>query len=248
MAMRNRVYLFDVDGTLTPPLTEINDEFADIFLRWVHDKKRHVYLVTGSDIAKTKRQLFSSFIDQCAGIFTCSGNVYYSKGRKIYEKKLELPDDFIDNLELYLEHGTSWRRKTGRHIEVRPGMVNFSTVGRNASPNLREAYGRWDFHSREREDIVDYIQGIYPDFEASIGGTISVDIYPAGCNKAQVVEKIHEVHGTDVEMIFTGDRNVPGGNDWPLAQALEKLPGSKWFQVESPAETRALIEGNELFI
>ena len=58
--MPDRVYLFDVDGTLTHPLTEINDEFAEVFLRWIHAKQRIVYLVTGSDIAKTKRQLLQS--------------------------------------------------------------------------------------------------------------------------------------------------------------------------------------------
>ena len=95
--MRDRVYLFDVDGTLTYPLTEVDDEFADIFLSWVRDKQKQVYLVTGSNIQKTKRQLFSSFIDQCEGIFTCSGNVFYSKGKKIYENTLTLPPQFIDD-------------------------------------------------------------------------------------------------------------------------------------------------------
>tara|TARA_R110002020_G_scaffold219091_2_gene426924 strand:+ start:383 stop:1123 length:741 start_codon:yes stop_codon:yes gene_type:complete len=246
--MPDRVYLFDVDGTLTHPLTEVNDVFADVFLSWVRDKQKKVYLVTGSDIAKTKKQLFSSFIDQCEGIFTCSGNVFYSKGRLIYENELELPDDFVANLELYLEIGSSWRRKTSTHIELRKGMVNFSTVGRDASPNLREAYYKWDQVNHEREDIVAYVKGLYPQFEVSIGGQISVDIYPAGKNKAQVVEKIRELHGEDVEMIFVGDRNVPGGNDWPLAQRLDPIEGSEWYQVLSYEETRALIEYDELFI
>tara|TARA_R110002012_G_scaffold186187_2_gene352761 strand:- start:600 stop:1340 length:741 start_codon:yes stop_codon:yes gene_type:complete len=246
--MPDRVYLFDVDGTLTHPLTEVNDVFADVFLSWVRDKQKKVYLVTGSDIAKTKKQLFSSFIDQCEGIFTCSGNVFYSKGHLIYENELELPDDFVANLELYLEIGSSWRRKTSTHIELRKGMVNFSTVGRDASPNLREAYYKWDQVNHEREDIVAYVKGLYPQFEVSIGGQISVDIYPAGKNKAQVVEKIRELHGEDVEMIFVGDRNVPGGNDWPLAQRLDPIEGSEWYQVLSYEETRALIEYDELFI
>ena len=246
--MPERVYLFDVDGTLTHPLTEVDDVFADVFLSWVRDKNKKVYLVTGSDIAKTKKQLFSSFIDQCEGIFTCSGNVFYSKGKQIYENKLVLPDDFIANLELYLDHGTNWRKKTGTHIEIRQGMVNFSTVGRNASPDLREAYYKWDQTNHEREDIVAYIKGIYPEFEVSIGGQISVDIYPAGKNKAQVVEKIRELWGEDVEMVFVGDRNVPGGNDWPLAQRLDPIEGSEWYQVLSYEETRALIEYGELFI
>jgi phosphomannomutase len=246
--MPERVYLFDVDGTLTRPLAEVDEVFADIFLSWVRDKQKQVYLVTGSDIQKTKKQLFSSFIDQCKGIFTCSGNVFYSKGQLIYENKLDLPDDFIQNLELYLEVGSDWRKKTSTHIEIRKGMINFSTVGRDATADLREAYYKWDQTTREREDIVAYIKGIYPEFEVSIGGQISVDIYPVGKNKAQVVEKIRELHGEDVEMIFVGDRNVPGGNDWPLAQRLEDILGSEWYQVLSYEETRALIEHGELFI
>ena len=245
--MPETIYLFDVDGTLTHPLTQVDDQFADMFLTWKRAKDRQVYLVTGSDISKTKKQLFSSFIDQCEGIFTCSGNVFYSDGRKIYENKLELPSDFIENLQLYLDMGSPWNKKTGTHIEIRSGMVNFSTVGREASPDLREAYYKWDQIHNEREDIVDYIKGIYPEFEVSIGGTISVDIYPAGKNKAQVVDKLQEIHGKDVSMIFVGDRNVPGGNDWPLAQRLETMEGCEWFQVLSYQETRALIEYSELF-
>ena len=245
--MPDRVYLFDVDGTLTHPLTEVDEEFADVFLTWVHNKKKKVYLVTGSNIEKTQKQLFNAFLDKCEGVFACSGNQFFQRGRPIYQNKLELPEGFIADLELYLEKGARWRRKTGEHIEVRPGMVNFSTVGRNSSPDLREAYYKWDRHSLEREDIVDYITNLYPQFEASIGGQISVDIYPTGLNKAQVVDKLQEIHGADVEMVFVGDRNVPGGNDWPLAQRLEDMQGCHWYQVHSYEETRALIEYGELF-
>ena len=82
--MPERVYLFDVDGTLTHPLSVIDDVFADVFLTWLRQGPKKVYLVTGSDIQKTKKQLFSSFIDQCEGIFTCSGNVFYSKRKLVY--------------------------------------------------------------------------------------------------------------------------------------------------------------------
>jgi phosphomannomutase len=247
MAMPKTVYLFDVDGTLTHPLTEIDEEFADVFLTWLRDGDKVVYLVTGSDIAKTKKQIFPSFIDQCEGIFTCSGNVFYSKGNKIYENVLQIPEGLIENLQLYLDNSL-WREKQGTHIELRSGMVNFSTVGREATPDMREAYSKWDAISREREDIVDYLKDLHPDLEVSIGGTISVDIYPAGSNKGQVIEKLEEVHGTDVNMIFVGDRNEPGGNDWPLAERLETREGSQWFQVNCYEETRALIEYSELFI
>ncbi|HHZ96655.1 MAG TPA: HAD-IIB family hydrolase [Flavobacteriales bacterium] len=245
--MPETVYLFDIDGTLTRPRREIDEVFADMFLTWLREKDKKVYLVTGSDMSKIQEQLFPSFIDQCEGIFTCSGNVYYSKGKKIYENTLQIPDGLLENLQLYLDN-SEWRKKQGTHIEIRSGMINFSTVGRGASHNMREAYSKWDKTSRERQDIVEYLKDLHPELEVAIGGNISVDIYPAGSNKGQVVEKLQESHGKDVAMIFVGDRNFPGGNDWPLAQRLEEIDNCEWFQVLSFEETRALIEYSELFI
>ena len=43
--MPDRVYLFDVDGTLTRPLTEVNEVFAEVFLSWIRNNAKKVYLV-----------------------------------------------------------------------------------------------------------------------------------------------------------------------------------------------------------
>ena len=244
--MPERVHLFDVDGTLTEPRQKITAEIEDIFMSWVTSGKK-VYLVTGSDISKTKEQLGEVLMDSCLGVFTCSANVFRQGDQVIYSNVFDPSDEFITDLELYLDNSL-WRSKKGNHIEKRPGMINFSTVGRNANKNMRQAYERWDKMSLEREDIVAYINETYPELEVSIGGSISVDIYPKGKNKGQVVEKLRELHGDDVEMIFVGDKNIPGGNDWPLAQRLESAVGSYWYQVLCPEETRALIEYGELFI
>jgi len=245
--MPETLYLFDVDGTLTPHRQPICEKFASVFLDWIVEKQKKAYLVTGSDIQKIKEQLFPSFIDQCEGLFTCSGNVFYVKGHKVYENTLQLPEGLLENLQLYLEQ-SEWRRKQGTHIEIRSGMINFSTVGREASHNMREAYTKWDKIHHEREDIVQYLKDLHPELETSIGGAISVDIYPAGSNKGQVIEKLQEKHGNDVRFIFVGDKNIPGGNDWPLAERLDKMSDCEWYQVLGPEETRALIEYDELFI
>ena len=245
--MPETIYLFDVDGTLTDHLSEVDEEFADVFLTWIRENNKIVYLVTGSDLAKTKKQIFPSFIDQCTGLFTCSGNVFYSKGKKIYENSIEIPPNLLEDLQLYLSQ-SDWRNKQGTHIEIRTGMVNFSTLGRDASPDMREAYSKWDAVHKEREDIVEYLNKLHPGLEVALGGEISVDIYPVGSNKGQIIEKLEGIHGAPTNMIFVGDRNVPGGNDWPLAQRLEQMPGSEWYQVGCYAETRALIEYGELFI
>ena len=245
--MPDRVYLFDVDGTLTEPREKIKEQIEDAIMSWIASKSKSVYLVTGSDISKTKEQLGEDLMGVCLGVFTCSGNVFRQKDQIVYSNVFDPGEKFISDLELYLEN-SQWRSKKGNHIETRPGMLNFSTVGRNASLNMRKAYNRWDRLNLEREDIVAYINGLYPDLEVSIGGSISVDIYPKGKNKGQVVEKLRELHGDDVEMIFVGDKNIPGGNDWPLAQRLDTIEGSQWYQVLGPEETRSLIEYGELFI
>ena len=73
--MPERVYLFDVDGTLTEPRQKIKTEIEDVFMSWVTSGKK-VYLVTGSDISKTREQLGEDLIRSCLGAFTCSGNVF----------------------------------------------------------------------------------------------------------------------------------------------------------------------------
>lgn len=243
-----RIYLFDVDGTLTHPQQQIDEDFASIFLDWKTYIDAPVYLVTGSDLKKIKQQIFEEFLNQCDGVFTCSANELWVDDQLEYRRNFRAPKALIADLELYLLNGAAYHVRTGNHIERRPGMINFSVLGRNANLLQREAYTKWDKTAREREDIVDYITGAYPTLDVVIGGSISVDIYPKGRDKAQVVQYLRKKYGEEISLIFVGDRNVPGGNDWPLAQVLEKDPRSEWIQVNCYEETRALIEYSELFI
>lgn len=74
-------------------------------------------------------------------------------------------------------------------------MVNISTVGRRASTELRKQYYEWDKENKERESIVSKLSYMYRDLEFSIGGDISIDIYPKGKDKSQV---LHDMKGQSV--------------------------------------------------
>ena len=63
--MPDRVYLFDVDGTLTEPREKIKEQIEDVFMSWIASKSKSVYLVTGSDISKTKEQLGEFAVNCC---------------------------------------------------------------------------------------------------------------------------------------------------------------------------------------
>ena len=127
------IYLFDVDGTLTDPRQSIDEEFAGIFLDWVEAKNPIVYLVTGSDLKKIEQQLFDTFLRSCEGVFTCSANQLWNGADLVYQNKFRAPRGLLGDLKLYLEIGAQYNVRTGRHIERRPGMINFSVLGRNAN-------------------------------------------------------------------------------------------------------------------
>jgi hydroxymethylpyrimidine pyrophosphatase-like HAD family hydrolase len=127
-------------------------------------------------------------------------------------------------------------------------MVNYSIVGRNATSHQRAEYAKWDARHLEREDIVDYIKTSHPELDVTIGGSVSVDIYPQGRDKSQVVDYLRSRQSEEIKFVFIGDKNIPGGNDYPLAMKLEEDENSHWRQVNSPAETEALIRHSALFI
>ena len=97
-------------------------------------------------------------------------------------------------------------------------MINFSTVGRDANNPQRLAYYEWDKIHMERENIKNDINKRFPDLQASIGGHISIDIYPRGADKSQASNDLRQQYET---IHFFGDKTEYGGNDYPIALAVE---------------------------
>ena len=61
------VYMFDVDGTLTPARQRMKSNFRKFFLEWSKDKI--YYLITGSDIKKTRGQVPEKILDNARVFF-----------------------------------------------------------------------------------------------------------------------------------------------------------------------------------
>jgi phosphomannomutase len=211
------IFVFDIDNTLTPPRAAMLPEFAAQFLSFC--RSEIVYLVTGSDRGKVDEQVPEDIVAACAGLFTSAGSEFETAGRVVYSHDHEFPDGLIDFLDSQTQ-ASAYPVRRGRHIEYRTGAINYSTVGRNAGAQDRKAYLLWDQVHGERARLCQEISRHFPDYEASAGGEISIDISPAGWNKSRVLVPIHERHGNEA-ITFVGDGIYPGGNDWPLAQALQ---------------------------
>ena len=124
-------FIFDVDGTLTPSRGLIDLEFKAFFNTFC--LTNDVYLVTGSDRAKTVEQLSEPTYNLAKRVYNCSGSDVYEGRINVHRSDWALPRKCNNWLEDKLEEST-FELRTGLHIEARPGMVNFSVVGRKATP------------------------------------------------------------------------------------------------------------------
>ena len=246
----SRVFIFDVDGTLTPSRQPMTKEFQKFFSEWV--KKNKFYLVTGSDLPKLQEQM-CYFDIEAEGIFTCCGNEFWRpdphivniSAEQVYRQEFKPPQ----NLLTYLGHElrkSEYPVRAGNHIEDRGTLLNFSIVGRDCNLEERLLYHQYDTDNKEREKIAKTIRDGWPDLDAVIGGQISIDIYPKGQDKSQVFGVIEQDRLVQPdEYVFIGDGIQNGGNDYPLAHLMDELEGCDWHHVEGWEQTMKILKEYE---
>lgn len=208
-------FIFDVDGTLTPSRQIIDPEFKKFFKNFIQDNK--VWLVTGSDYPKTVEQLGADICESVVTVYNCSGNDVWFRGKRVNAKTFDAPKELYDLMQGWLQ-SSRFPLRTGNHIEERMGTINFSVVGRNCTLPERKLYIEHDLNNRERESIALQINSEFPNITATVGGETGIDIYRKGGDKSQILDDFNK----NDNIYFFGDRMEKGGNDWPLANKLNK--------------------------
>ena len=243
----NKIFIFDVDRTLTPSRLPMTKEFKEFFEQWVI--KNTFYLVTGSDLPKLQEQMNSLEI-HADGIFTCCGNQYWQSDPAvhpkhcdlIYDNKFKMTNKLKNALEVMLI-SSQYEHRYGNHIEDRESMVNFSVVGRNCTQEQREEYYEWDKENGERKKMSTFLKHKFSDLDAVIGGQISIDIYPKGNDKSQILDIIEQERLVKPnEYIFIGDGINNKGNDYPLAKLMNKKDNCSTFQTDGWEHTMQILE------
>jgi phosphomannomutase len=193
------------------------------------------YIVTGSDRLKTIEQIGEELYNKMVLCFQCAGNDVWHQDTRLKTRDVDLPMEMFDCFEDFLQI-SEFPVKTGNHIEIRPGLANFSIIGRGCTIDEREEYKEWDARHEEREAIVEYINEKFPAFEAQIAGETGVDIIRKGYDKSQI---IHTFSPYD-EIHFFGDKMVPGGNDYSLMLEVANS-GNHAHHVKSWEETWSIL-------
>ena len=228
------LFLFDVDGTLTPSRGMINQRFK----RYLMEEMSNPFvLVTGSDPDKTREQIGDDLYDSTT-VYNCCGNHVFSSGVEIYRSNWQMPKTLESFLTGALE-GSTFAHKTGRHLEHRIGLCNFSIVGRNANQDQRKEYFFWDQIWKERINLVNQINRGWPDVEASVAGETGTDIYMRGAGKEQVLDQVKHL----APLRFFGDKMDPAGNDYALAEAIRSSKLGVCYHVKDWMDTWETLRG-----
>lgn len=204
-------FAFDVDGTLTPSRQRIDLSFKEWFLSFC--QRNNVYLVSGSDYAKTLEQLGEDICNAVKGVYSCCGNALYVNGELQYQNDFELSDE-QERFLYELVSLSPFPSKTGNHLEKRIGLVNLSVVGRNATWEQRHFYAGYDYALSERKHLAKLIECKFPELQATLGGETGIDIHLKGKDKSQIAEFLRP-------FTFFGDKVYPGGNDFTLANVAD---------------------------
>ena len=256
MANKEKVFLFDMDGTLTPARERIDRSVITALIRL--SKHAKIGVVTGSDYDYVMQQMGVAF--EIGGISCDRIDILPCNGTKKYEfgtgKNFEMVSsvDMIEELgqENYnniLRFCSGWQWQimvehrdlpfTGTFFQYRTSLLNWCPIGRAASLGQRSVWNKADETYKIREGYSALLQSKLSEHNinatAALGGSTSFDIYPTGWDKTFALK-----HYKDHEVWFAGDKCDAGGNDYHLYEALRSTGRS--FKVSDPADTIALID------
>lgn len=256
MPDKEKIVLFDMDGTLTAPRGPVEPKVVHALRKLT--KLTRVGIVTGSDFDYVMQQMSAAFdvggvsIDML-DILPCNGTKKYVTS-KSNEFKLESEVNMIEKIERenyrrLIKFCSDSQSKiierfpdipfTGTFIQYRGSLLNWCPVGRSANNSERAVFVDVDAMTGIRKsfmkELQDLIQENNMEVTVALGGSTSLDIYPKGWDKTYALTRY-----PNHDIWFVGDRCEEGGNDWHIYEALK--PAGRSFHVHSPDETVSTID------
>jgi len=235
--------LFDVDGTITFPRTNIEPEMENFLYESVKPRAT-IGIVGGSDLEKMFEQINGKkILNEFDFIFPENGLVQIEKGVEVGHANIKkhlgeaILQRFINFVLKYLSE-LDLPFKRGTFLEFRNGMMNVCPVGRQCTREERNLFNEYDNEHHVRQKMIDTLRKEFHDVDLtySIGGQISFDVFPKGWDKTYCLRHIQKV-GSFKEIHFFGDKTEPGGNDHEIF-VDKRVIGHK---VCTPHDTKTIL-------
>lgn len=255
--MKNKIVLFDMDGTLTESREPFKLKELENVLYRLYNTGAHIGIITGSDENYLREQmgdfLYKSPCRYRLHLLPCNGTKY-----------LKPPQFANDDYEL--THSVSMEKQlttekyreliceliysqvdvcllgcplTGHFINCRGSMINWSPIGRNASKEHREKFITFDREQKVRHRLISELRAMLKMKELDnkvtikLGGDTSFDIYPTGWDKTYGLK-----HFQGWDIWFVGDRCGENGNDREIYEACY----GQSYVTDGPEMTIEIVE------
>lgn len=228
--MKN-LLLFDVDGTLTIPRNRIKEDMLNVLKKLHENNSIELGFVGGSNLEKQYEQLGEENFYLFKHRFSENGLLYYKENKLIATQKFsnylgESNFKELINICLQILSKTDYKIKRGTFIEYRNGLINVSPIGRACNQDEREEFYKFDLQNNVRQNMINNIKEKWNNYlkdnnldmnkyelNFSIGGQISVDIFPVGWDKTYCLKFIENDYN---KIHFFGDKTSKGGNDYEI--------------------------------
>jgi len=248
-----KLILFDVDGTLTVPRKIIEENMLKCLIQLKNSGRYDLGFVGGSDLSKQIEQLGEDNFYLFDWRFSENGLLGFHNNEQIHKRSFveymtETHYKKLINICLFVLSSIDCPVKRGTFIEYRNGMLNISPIGRNCSQLERDEFYEFDKKNNVRVEIIKNIKSLWnnyltennlceilPEINFSIGGQISIDIFPKGWDKTYCLQFVENLYD---EIHFFGDKTDIGGNDYEIYND-NRVIGHK---VEKYQDTIELLE------
>jgi phosphomannomutase len=248
-----KLIAFDLDGTLAPSKSHFHERMVNMFDRLL--EKYQVCVISGGKYELFQRQFLTQITEdpdllKKLHLMPTSGTRYYK-----YEKDgwvEQYAENFTEHQKQSIikalaegleESGYKSDKTYGETIEDRDSQITLSILGQEIVAELGEEGVRikeeWDPDGTKKLKIRDIVAPKIPEFEVRAAGATSIDVTRPGIDKAYGMKKLMEATGlTKEDILFLGDKIIPGGNDY----AVEQM-GIDCIAVRNWQDTAYAIEG-----
>jgi HAD superfamily hydrolase (TIGR01484 family) len=248
-----KLIAFDLDGTLAPSKSHFDPRMVKLFNELL--VKYEVCVISGA-----KYELFQTqFLTQITKdptllaklhLLPTTGTRYYrfegGEWHKVYAEDFSQEDKvkIIEALENgWSEAGEPVEKTYGPTIEDRDSQITLSPLGQEVVAMLGDegvtVKEAWDPDMKKRLKVAEVVSAQLPNFNVKVAGLTSIDVTIPGVDKAYGMNKLMMETGLSKEdILFVGDKIMPGGNDYPVEQM-----GIDCISVEKWEDTTYVIEG-----
>lgn len=250
--------VFDLDGTLAPSKSVMDNEMGRLFAALLAKKK--VAVIGGGKYSlfrmqlvrplgkllspKERKELFKNLF-----LFPTTSTAFYRYNggwKNVYTKNLT-KDEVVSIRrafkEAFQEAKYEHPKKTyGQLIENRGTQVSFSVFGQDVVAVLGKKGVRMKEEWKEKYTpvklkLAKLVQKRLPKLEVRAAGYTTIDVTRKGIDKAYGIRQIEKILSVPIrKMVFIGDALYPGGNDYAARKS-----GVKCIPITGPHETKEII-------